>query len=89
MANKNNIQKPIKTADFLHSTNDLRYKEKSKLNIAIIVTMTISIVFCLLTLIYLAVTRRTGLLLPEHLLGDIFERDDGNAERVTLRGEEI
>ena len=51
--------------------------------------MAISIVFCLLTLIHLEVTRRTGLLLPEHLLGDIFERDDGNAERVTLRGEEI
>ena len=69
--------------------NDLRYKEKSKLNIVIIVIMAISIVFCLLTLIHLEVTRRTGLLLPKHLLGDIFERDDGNAERVTLRGEEI
>ena len=69
--------------------NDLRYKEKSKLNIAIIVIMTISIVFCLFTLIHLGVTRRTGLLLPEHLLGDIFEREDGNAERVTLRGEDI
>ena len=51
--------------------------------------MAISIVFCLLTLIHLEVTRRTGLLLPKHLLGDIFERDDGNAERVTLRCEEI
>ena len=70
--------------------NDLRYKEKSKLNIAIIVIMAISIVFCLLTLIHLEVTRRTGQPLPEHLLGDIsVEREDGNAERVTLRGEDI
>ena len=69
--------------------NDLRYKEKSKLNIAIIVIMAISIVFCLLTLIHLGVTRRTGQPLPEHLLGDIFEREDSNVERVTLRGEDI
>ena len=51
--------------------NDLRYKEKSKLNIAIIGIMAFSIVLCLLTLIHLAVTRKAFL---EQLLGDIFER---------------
>ena len=53
--------------------NDLRYKEKSKLNSAIIGIMAFSIVFCLLTLIHLAVTRKAFL---EQLLGDIFETDD-------------
>ena len=53
--------------------NDLRYKEKSKLNIAIIWIMASSIFLCLLTLIHLAVTRKAFL---EQLLGDIFETDD-------------
>ena len=64
--------------------NDLRYKEKSKLNIAIIGIMAFSMVFCLLTLIHLAVTRKAFL---EQLLGDIFERDDGNAAGLNLVGE--
>ena len=64
--------------------NDLRYKEKSKLNIAIIGIMAFSIVLCLLTLIHLAVTRKAFL---EQLLGDIFERDDGNAAGLNLVGE--
>ena len=61
--------------------NDLRYKEKSKLNIAIIGIMAFSIVLCLLTLIHLAVTRKAFL---EQLLGDIFEREDGNAAGLNL-----
>ena len=64
--------------------NDLRYKEKSKLNRAIIGIMAFSIVFCLLTLIHLAVTRKAFL---EQLLGDIFEREDGNAAGLNLVGE--
>ena len=64
--------------------NDLRYKEKSKLNIAIIGIMAFSIVLCLLTLIHLAVTRKAFL---EQLLGDIFEREDGNAAGLNLVGE--
>ena len=61
--------------------SDLRYKEKSKLNIAIIGIMAFSIVLCLLTLIHLAVTRKAFL---EQLLGDIFEREDGNAAGLNL-----
>ena len=59
--------------------NDLRYKEKSKQNSAIIGIMAFSIVCCLLTLIHLAVTRKAFL---EQLLGDIFERED--AEGLNL-----
>ena len=64
--------------------NDLRYKEKSKLNIAIIGIMAFSIVLCLLTLIHLAVTRKAFL---EQLLGDIFKTEDGNAAGLNLVGE--
>ena len=64
--------------------NDLRYKEKSKLNIAIIGIMAFSIVLCLLTLIHLAVTRKAFL---EQLLGDIFETEGGNAAGLNLVGE--
>ena len=64
--------------------NDLRYKEKSKLNIAIIGIMAFSIVLCLLALIHLAVTRKAFL---EQLLGDIFEPEDGNAAGLNLVGE--
>ena len=64
--------------------NDLQYKEKSKQNRAIIGITAFSIVFCLLTLIHLAVTRKAFL---EQLLGDIFEREDGNAAGLNLVGE--
>ena len=64
--------------------NDLRYKEKSKLNIAIIGIMAFSIVLCLLTLIHLATTRKAFV---EQLLGNIFEREDGNAAGLNLVGE--
>ena len=64
--------------------NDMRYKEKSKLNIAIIGIMAFSIVLCLLTLIHLAITRKAFV---EQLLGNIFEREDGNAAGLNLVGE--
>lgn len=64
--------------------NDLRYKEKSKLNIAIIGIMAFSIVLCLLTLIHLAITRKAFV---EQLLGNIFEREDGDAAGLNLVGE--
>ena len=64
--------------------NDLRYKEKSKLNIAIIGIMAFSFVLCLLTLIHLAITRKAFV---EQLLGNIFEREDGNAAGLNLVGE--
>ena len=43
--------------------------------------MAFSIVLFLLTLIHLAVTRKAFL---EQLLGDIFEREDGNAAGLNL-----
>ena len=64
--------------------NDLRYKEKSKLNIAIIGIMAFSIILCLLILIHLAITRKAFV---EQLLGNIFEREDGNAAGLNLVGE--
>ena len=64
--------------------NDLRYKEKSILNITIIGITAFSIFCCLLSLIHLAVTRKTFL---EQLLGDIFDREDGNAAGLNLVGE--
>ena len=61
--------------------NDLRYKEKSRLNITIIWIMACSIFLCLLTLIHLAVTRKAFL---EQLLGDIFETDDRKEPGLNL-----
>ena len=62
--------------------NDLRYKEKSKLNIAIIVVFSVSIVFCLLTLIHLAISKDE---LSKLLLGNI-EEDHNWAENTPLQG---
>ena len=63
--------------------NDLRYKEKSKLNIAIIVIMAISILCCILTVIHLAAKRKAFI---EQLLGDIFAQEDNSATGVNLIG---
>ena len=64
--------------------NDLRYKEKSKLNIAIFGIIAYSIVLCLLALIHLVVKRKAFV---EQLVGDIFQREDGNAAGLNLVGE--
>ena len=56
--------------------SDLRYKEKTKLNIYIIVIMAISVAFCMLTLIHLGLTRKP---LLEQLLGYIFIPDNNDA----------
>ena len=62
--------------------NDLRYKEKSKLNIAIIVVFSVSIVFCLLTIIHLAKSKDE---LSKLLLGNI-EEDHNWEENTPLQG---
>ena len=62
--------------------NDLRYKEKSNLNIAIIVVFSVSIVFCLLTIIHLAISKDE---LSKLLLGNI-EEDHNWAENTPLQG---
>ena len=62
--------------------NDLRYKEKSNINIAIIVVLSVSILFCLVTIIHLA-TSKDGLL--KLFLGNI-DGDDGD-ETMPLQGE--
>ena len=61
--------------------SDLRYKEKTKLNISIIVIMAISVAFCIVTLIHLGLTRKRFL---EQLLGDIFIQN--NTEAICLVG---
>ena len=63
--------------------NDLRYKEKSKLNIAIIVVFSVSILFCLLTIIQLAISKNE---LSKLLLGNI-EEDHNEEENTPLLGE--
>ena len=62
--------------------NDLRYKEKSNLNIAIIVVFSVSIVFCLLTIIHLALSKDE---LSKLLLGNI-EEDHNWEENILLQG---
>ena len=49
--------------------NDLRYKEKSHLNQAIIVIMSVSILFCIVTMLHLVVTKAEKFF--EQLIGDI------------------
>ena len=63
--------------------NDLRYKEKSNLNVAIIVVFSVSILFCLLTIIQLAISKDE---LSELLLGNI-EEDHNEEENRPLQGE--
>ena len=65
--------------------NDLRYKEKSNLNIAIIVVFSVSIVFCLLTIIHLAISKDE---LSKLLLGNIEEDvHNGEENNIPLQGE--
>ena len=65
--------------------NDLRYKEKSNLNIAIIVVFSVSIVFCLLTIIHLAISKDE---LSKLLLGNIEEdAHNGEENNIPLQGE--
>ena len=56
--------------------NDLRYKEKSKVNIAIIVVMAVSLLLCLLTIIHVAKTKD----LFQLLLGKV----DSKCEETSL-----
>ena len=63
--------------------NDLRYKEKSKVNIAIIVVMAVSLLLCLLTIIHVAKTKENLLQL---LLGNVDEDHDRNVEELSLEG---
>ena len=68
-------------SSFNITCSDLRYKEKSKLNIAIIVIMAISVAFCMLTLIHLVITRKTFL---KQLMGD--NSAQNNSETISLEG---
>ena len=63
--------------------NDLRYKEKSKVNIAIIVVLAVSLLLCLLTIIHVAKTKENLLQL---LLGNVDEDHDRNVEELSLEG---
>ena len=66
--------------------NDLRYKEKSKLNIAIIVIMAISIVCCILTVIHFLARRAIFL---QQLLGGVFAPEDESAAEIDVVDEVI
>ena len=81
------LKYPAEYSCFLANTtltcNDLRYKEKSNLNIAIIVVFSVSIVFCLLTIIHLALSKDE---LSKLLLGNI-EEDHNGEENIPLQGE--
>ena len=63
--------------------NDLRYKEKSNINIAIIVVLSVSILFCLVTIIHLATSKDERAKL---WLGNI-EKVQGANETTPLQGE--
>ena len=63
--------------------NDLRYKEKSKVNIAIIVVMAVSLLLCLLTIIHVAKTKENLIRL---LLGNVDEDHGRNVEELSLEG---
>ena len=63
--------------------NDLRYKEKSKVNIAIIVVMAVSLLLCLLTIIHIAKTKENLLQL---LLGNVDEDHGSKSEEIRLEG---
>ena len=63
--------------------NDLRYKEKSKVNIAIIVVMAVSLLLCLLTIIHVRKTKENLLQL---LLGNVDEDHGSKSEEIRLEG---
>ena len=56
------------SANTTFTCNDLRYKEKSAVNIAIIVVFVLSIVFCLVAIIHLILKKKTVL---KHLLRNL------------------
>ncbi|CAH3026663.1 unnamed protein product, partial [Porites evermanni] len=61
--------------------NDLRYKEKSKVNIAIIVVMAVSLLLCLLTIIHVRKTKENLLQL---LLRNVDEDHGSKSEEIHL-----
>ena len=63
--------------------NDLRYKEKSKVNIAIIVVMAVSLLLCLLTIIHVRKIKENLLHL---LLGNVDEDHGSKSEEIHLEG---
>ena len=58
------------SANTTFTCNDSRYKDKSTVNIAIIVVFVLSIVFCLVAIIHLILNRKKTL---KHLLGNVEE----------------
>ena len=62
--------------------NDLRYKEKSKLNTSIIVIMSVSIFLCILTILHLVVTREEFFI---QLIGNITGRNREQSLRLIVR----
>ena len=65
--------------------SDLRYKEKSDLNIAIIVVFSVSIVFCVMSIIHVAKSKDVKL--SNLLIGNIEEDHKKEEENLPLTGE--
>lgn len=59
--------------------NDLRYKEKSKVNIAIIVVFSLSIVLCLATIIDLKLAKEKKI---ERLIGNVDDPSRGKSQEI-------
>ena len=85
------LKYPVKYSCFSANTtftcNDLRYKEKSDLNFAIIVVFSVSIVFCLMSIIHVAKSKDVKL--SNLLLGNIKEdhNEEKKEENIPLTGE--
>ena len=85
------LKYPVKYSCFSANTtftcNDLRYKEKSDLNFAIIVVFSVSLVFCLMSIIHVAKSKDVKL--SNLLLGNIKEdhNEEKKEENIPLTGE--
>ena len=66
------------SANTTFTCNDLRYNEKSAVNITIIVVFVLSIVFCLVAIIHLILKRETIL---EHLLRNLDDTSTSEERR--------
>ena len=76
---------PVNQTKTVTQCNDLHYKEKSNLNIAIIVIKASIMMLAILELIHLSVTRKK---FHEKLLGDVFEVGDNLDMENLLAGKD-
>ena len=82
----NTTLSPLDQVSINITCNDLRYKEKTKVNIVIITIMAISIICCIVTGIHLISRRKVFL---QQFVGEGFALDDENSAGVCIEGEVI